>query len=451
MLAAACLFASLASAAHCIPARWPSGRPKSLELLEGSPINAVLLEPAHWNRSFVEAARRRHVAVLGVIHPGGSVPALARRAAQFGMAAVVLDGDFSRAGAAAAKAGLPVIELPARQKILSAGDAMVTGTAQALWPGIQIEHGGKVSTGPSSAPWIDTNTGFLRFLSAATPSVIWLGERPPPGNVIPVRRYLLAIADAAIVNARWIVSLDRDFERRLLRRESTALQDWNQINGYLRYFESHSEWRDTKQFGTFAVLEDAAGGGLLSAGLLDMLSVLHKTARPIAARRLDAGELENAQIVLNAASSLDGRERSLLEEYGRSRGKLLEPPPGWYFPPVATEQIRPTPQQADAIQPLWESTYDATLRGNFGARTFNTSTIIFTIRASGDSKKLIVHLLNYADYISEDIAVQVTGLWRTARLYAPGEPAHDLPVYPVRDGTGVDISKIDLLGSLVFE
>lgn len=451
MLAAACLLASLAGAVHCIPARWPSGHPKSLELLEDSPINALLLEPAHWNRPFIEAAQRRHVAVLGAIHPGGNIPALTRRAARFGLAAIVLDGDFSRAEAAAAEASLPVIELPARQKILSADDAVVTGTSQALWPGIQIEHGGKVSTGPSSAPWIDTNTGFLRFLSAATPSAIWLGERPPPGNVIPVRRYLLAIADAAIVNARWIVSLDRDFERRLLRRESTALRDWGQINDYLRYFESHSEWRDTKQFGTFAVLQDAAGGGLLSAGLLDMLSVLHKTARPIAARRLDAGELENTQVVLNAASSLHERERSLLDEYGHSRGKLLNPPPGWHFPPVAMEQIAPTPKQVEAIQPLWESTYDATLRKNFGARTFNTSTIIFTIRASSDGKKLIVHLLNYADYLSEDIAVQVKGAWKTVRLYAPGETARDLPVYPVQDGTGADIAKIDLLGSLVFQ
>lgn len=453
MIAAVCIIAGLAS---CIPARWPTGDPKSLGLLDDSPINALLLEPSSWNAEFSKRAAQRHIAVLGVIHPRRDAAAAASKAFHLGLNALVLDGDFPEGlldavRAEASRNKLPVIELPARQRISLDKSELVAGTSEALWPGIEIEHGGKVSTGPSSAPWIDTNTGFLRFLSAATPAPIWLGERPPPGNVFPAPRYLLAIADAAVVNARWIVALDNDLGKRLLARQPQALDAWRQINGYLRYFEDHPEWRSARQFGEFAVVQDVSSGGLLSAGLLDMLSVLHKSARPLPAHDVDSDHLQNTSVVLNATGSLSTSQKADLARFARTGGKLLNPPGGWSFPPVSPDQMTPTRKQVDAIQPLWEITYDATLRRNFGARTFNTSTIIFTIRAAPDGKKLLVHLLNYADYVSEDIAVQVTGTWKKARLYVPGEPPRDLSVYPVQDGTGVDVSKIGILGTLVIE
>ena len=125
--------------------------------------------------------------------------------------------------------GLPpnlfVVELTNRGRIPIDRRHAVVGTSQALWPGIEIEHGGKVSTGPSSAPWIDTNTGFLRFLSEATSATIWMGEQPPRGNVFPVQRYALAVADAAVTNARWVVSVDEDFAKRLFARETRALEE----------------------------------------------------------------------------------------------------------------------------------------------------------------------------------------------------------------------------------
>lgn len=456
MLAALCLLSGLVNLSGCVPARWPSGDPKSLTLLNDSPLNTLLLESRHWSLRFSRAAASRHIAVLGVIHPGSGAEALTHRAARDHLDGVVLDGAFAQplrnaVRAEATRQKLAVIELPARQEISLDPREPVAGTSDALWPGIEIEHGGKVSTGPSSAPWIDTNTGFLRFLSAATSAPVWIGQRPPPGNIFPVQRYLLAVADAAIANARWIVALDAGLEQSLLARQPQALEAWRQINGYLRYFEDHPEWRAANQFGQFAVVQDIASGGLLSAGLLDMLSVLHKTARPVPARNLDDGSLRNTSVVLNATGSLNPSQKESFARFIQTGGKLFNPPSGWSFPAVSAHQITPTPKQVDAIQPLWELTYDATLRKNFGARTFNTSTIIFTIRAAADGKQLVLHLLNYADYVSEDIAVQVTGTWKKATLYRPGEAPRNLPVYPVQDGTGMDVNKIGILGTLLIE
>jgi hypothetical protein len=130
-----------------VPARWGSGDPKTLDILRGGTVNCLLLEAENWNGKFVESAGSRHLAILGN--------------------GIVMEGDFDRtvANAVRTEAGkLTVIELPSRGRMRLDSDDPVIGASQALWPGIEIQHGGTVSTGPTSAPWINTNTGFLRFV-----------------------------------------------------------------------------------------------------------------------------------------------------------------------------------------------------------------------------------------------------------------------------------------------
>jgi len=40
----------------CVPARWFSGDPKSLELLTGSPVSCLLVEKQNWTLPLVDAA-----------------------------------------------------------------------------------------------------------------------------------------------------------------------------------------------------------------------------------------------------------------------------------------------------------------------------------------------------------------------------------------------------------
>ena len=436
--------ALLVGFADWVPARWPSGNPDSLRLLQDAVVNCLLLEPANWNPSFLKSASNRHIAVLGVVHSAADT----RRAAALKLNGIVMEGDLD----VPSPRGLLVIRLSSRRRMKLDGSGPIIGTTQGLWPGIEVEHGGTVSTGPTSAPWINTNTGFLRFVTAATSSVIWLGERPPPRTVIRVERYGLAISDAAIAGARWIVSLDDDLEGRLLREEPSAIAAWKQINHYLRYFEDKPEWRVYRPYGQLAVLQDRLSGGLLSSGLLDMLAVQHTAARALPSGNLTPQALHDARVVLNVdADSLATQQKQDLAEFAASGGKLVNPPPGWSFPETGPEQITPTRKQMDHIQPIWEVTYNATVRKNFGARTFNTSSIIFDVRARPDGKSLLVHLLNYTDYDSEDIAVQVLGAWRRARFYSPDRPARELPVYPVKDGTGIDIDRVTVVGTVVVD
>jgi hypothetical protein len=439
-----------------VPARWGSGDPKTLVLLRGRIVNCILLEAENWNSGFIDTAAKRLIVTLGVIHPGDRAMEQTQLALKLKLNGIVLEGDFERtvADRIRSEAGgkLVIIELPIRARMRLDSQDPIIGTSQALWPGIESQHGGTVSTGPTSAPWINTNSGFLRFVEAATKSTVWLGERPPPNTVLPADRYAVAIADAAIAGARWIVALDRDLEARLFAGDARALDTWKQINAWLRYFEDKREWRDYRPYADLAIVEDTGSGGLLSSGLLDMLAVQHTAARALPTRHLSSESLHGARVVLNVdAASLAKQQRKDLDDFTSSGGKVVNPPAGWRFPDVAAGAMTPTRREMDRIQPVWEATYNATVRKNFGARTFNTSSIIFDVRARADAKSILVHLLNYTDYPAEDIALQVLGTWQRARLYTPEAPVRELPVYPVKDGTGIDISRIAVMGTVVVE
>ena len=68
--------------------------------------------------------------------------------------------------------------------------------------------------------------------------------------------------------------------------------------------------------------------------------------------------------------------------------------------------------------------------------------------ATPDVKSLLIHLVNYVDVPAETITVQVLGEWKHATLYRPGMPPVDLPLYPIKDGTGVDIDRIPVFATL---
>jgi hypothetical protein len=416
-------------------------------------VNCILVEHSNWTPALLRAARQQHIATFGVIHPGAQSVEQAKEAARLKLDGVVLEGEYDSLALEQVRAvvdELTVVGLPSRGRMrLDAGDA-ITGTWQGLWPGIQIEHGGGSATaGPTSTPWINTNTGFLRFARAATDSSIWVGERPPQGVVFPVNRYCLAVADAAMAGARWIVSVDADLERRLLAGERNALKGWKQIENYVRYFEDKSEWRKYRPYSQLAVVQDPASGGLLSGGMLDLLSVLHKAARPVPTSRLNPGDLQSVRVVLNLeADALSSRQKGDLEQFARAGGVLVNPPAGWRFPSISAEQTTPDRLQLDKMQPLWEAAYDVTVRRNFGVRTFNTASVLFQLLAEPGGKSLLVHLVNYADYAAEDVTVQVLGQWRRARLYNPEGETKELPLYPVADGTGVDIDRIGVVATL---
>jgi hypothetical protein len=140
-----------------------------------------------------------------------------------------------------------------------------------------------------------------------------------------------------MAGARWIIALDADLERRLLARESEALAAWMHIQTHIRYWDN-PEWREYRRYSQLLPVQDVRSGGLLSGGILDLLSVLHTSARPAPTRRLGASSLRGARVVLNLdAESISAQQNDDLQTFVRAGGTVVNPPAGWRFPEISEQ------------------------------------------------------------------------------------------------------------------
>lgn len=440
-----------------VPARWVSSDPKSLDLLNQTPINCLLLERPQWNGAFAQEAAKHNVAIMAVIHPGGDPLEAARQANGLHFAGVVLEGNFEPAAAASvrrvlADSNIKLVELTTRNHMrFGAGDPVI-GTFQGLWPGVRVEEHGAVQSGPSGAPWIDTNTGFLRFVHAATDSTVWMSYRPPPKTVVSVTRYLQAIGDAALTGARWVVALDDDFSRRLLARDAGALKDWKQIVLHLQYFEDHKDWRTLKAHSELAIVEDAQSGALLSGGVLDMIAVKHTPVRPVPYAKIAPPTFDGVKMTVDVdPSALSEAQKAVLKAFTRSGGTLLSGPPNWQFQSVKDESITLEKADLDKLDEIWKELNSLTGRQNLGARLFNVSSMLSNLLETPDHKQVVLQLVNYSDFPVESLTAHILGTFHKARLYQPGQPPQNIEVYPVDEGSGLDIDKMGTVATVVIE
>jgi hypothetical protein len=343
---------------------------------------------------------------------------------------------------------LQVVELPPRREIKFDTPSAVAGTYQGLWPGINIQDD-KAKAAPTGAPWIDTNTGFLRFLRALTTKPVWIANTPPPKTVVPVARYIQAIGDAAIAGARWVAAFDDDFSKRLLAGEPAALRDWKRIAEHLRFYENN-QWANLEPAGQFALVQDAAGGALLSGGILDMIATRHTPVRAIPVPTLSDNRMRGSKVAVNVdPTALDDERKQVLRRFTSGGGMLLSGPPGWKF--SGSDAITVSKDDVEKLDGIWREVNSVIGRRNLGARLFNVSSMLSNLVGTPAGDKLVLHLVNYSGYPVENITVHLLGEYKKAAFYTPGAPVRELKPYSIEEGTGIDIDKIDVVGALVTE
>ncbi len=444
----------IAAAPDWVPARWQSADPASLDLVAQTPVNCVLVDKPSWSQSFMKAAASRGIAALAVVQPGPNAGTLAREAAGMGAAGIVLEGNITDADRDRLSGiKIPIVELTPRSGMrLNDPPLGIAGTYQGLWPGVRAQENGEAQSGPSGAPWIDTNAGFLRFVRASTHAVIWLANRPPEKTVIPVRRYLDAIADAEMNGARWVIALDGNFNRQLLAHDAKAVAGWKQIGAELAYYESHRQWRALPPHSKLAIIEDVQSGALLSGGVLDMIVVKHTPVIPVPPRELAGASLKKASMAVDVdPSALTPQESVNLKAFTHSGGTLLSGVSQWKFPPPEPGQITLNEKDVAKLDEIWKQVNNMIGRMNLGARLFNVSSMLSNLLDAGDGKSVVLQLVNYTDFPVDSITAHVLGNYKHARLYEPGMPPKDLDVYPVEEGTGVDIDKVDVSATVVLD
>ncbi|MFN7918820.1 MAG: hypothetical protein U0Q16_01915 [Bryobacteraceae bacterium] len=441
------------AAADLIPARWSSSDSQSLDLVKQTPINCLLLEPSRWSKPFSEAAEKSGIATFGLIHATDDTKELATRAKAAGLSGIVLEGKFDPSPAPALRdSGLLVVEMGPRARIQFDSASPILATNQGVWPGINTVED-KTKAAPSGGPWIDTNAGFLRFFRVSTKAQVWMGYVPPANQVIPAARYLQAIADAAIVGAKWVLALDPGFEKRLLARDVATLKDWKKIGDTLAfYWVEHKDWQPMEIYGKLALVQDVNSGGLISGGILDMITVKHTPVRPVTPPKLSDAEMKLAKMAVNVdPARLTPEQKEILRTFTRGGGTLLNAPPGWKFPPAQDDKITLGEEEIKVIDQIWKEVNSMTGRHNLGARLFNVSSVLSNMVTPATGKPLVLHLVNYSDYPVENVAVHLLGKFAKAKIHEPGSAGRDLAIYEHEDGSGVDLEKLSSIATLVIE
>ena len=204
----------------------------------------------------------------------GDIAAEAKKA---GLTGLAVEGSLS-----AGKVDMPVVELTNRAEMKFGSDAHILATKQGMWPGIRAEQDGLIAA-PTGAPWIDTNTGFLRYARVSTHAAIWIAERVPEKKHLLVTAYLAAIGDAGMTGARWVLDFDDEFAKGLTKGDATALKNWALIVQHVKFYEDHKELRGYAMRSTLALVEAPESGALISGGVLDMMATKHTPVTPIPA------------------------------------------------------------------------------------------------------------------------------------------------------------------------
>ena len=449
--------AVLAILPSLVPARWTSSDPATLDLVRMTPVNCVLLEQPQWSKPFNEEAAKHGLTTLAVIRPQPDAVPSATRALELRFDGAVLEGNFEASQRLAlldllSAKKVPVVEIGLRSQMKFDGAAPVIGTYQGVWPGIQVEEDGKAKAAPSGAAWIDTNTGFLRFVAASTSSTMWIANQPSKGLMYPPERYIQAVADAAMTGARWVIAFDESFTRKLLARDPKTLDGWRRIGKVLEYFESHKDWRSAEPFARLALVEDTDSGALLSGGILDMIATRHTPVRPVPKRRLDPATLASSTMAVNVdPESLNPDQKEALKAFTRAGGTLLTGPPGWKFPVLKGDQITLERDDLKKLDDIWRELNSLTGRKNLGARLFNVSSMLSNITEVRARDQVLVYLVNYSDYPVENVTVHVLGDYRSAVLErADGSPLR-IDGYAVEDGTGYDLDRVATVATLILQ
>ena len=252
--------------------------PATLALLEGTPINCLLVtwsaganavaeqEQRRLVTGYAREARGRRIAVLGVVYPGSDVGAAASSALAAGLDGLVLEGAFPESARFAEQARramgeknrAPVVfPMAGLEQHWRGAQGAVLAVSDSIWPGVRTLSEKGVTSGPSGDPWLDSNGWRVRSLRSRTDGrPVWLGhwpEKPRPNS------YPRAVADAAMAGGRWIVTLDDELRVGLFQKQPAALATWRQGAAYIKFFEDHAEWRRFLPRARLAVMLDAAG------------------------------------------------------------------------------------------------------------------------------------------------------------------------------------------------
>jgi hypothetical protein len=450
--------------------------PATLNLLKGTPINALLVTFSIGAASDAEArqqqlvgtyarmARERGLAVLGVVHPGADSLAVAAGAVESQLDGLVLDGEFPAGFAAKVESALrarnsaaPVVQI--WRDVASARAAHVSLFAvEGVRPSARNLADLGIRAGPSAEPWIESNIWLVKSLRLGPEwRPIWINQQPNPGLL---GDYVRCVADAAVAGGRWIVAPDDDLRSRLFRMEAGALGTWRNIATYLKFAEDHAGWRSFLPYGNVGIIADADGKDPeVSNEYLNLVTRRQVPYRLIARPALSQESLVSFRAVLAPDLAAPTRaERILLNDFA-DKGGLVVAGPWWGSAPkndpfveiqigkgraVVYKDEPPEPESVskDLVELLEPDVV--------GLSVFNVPSVISYV--STREKQALIQVLNYATLPSNRVTIRFNGNFNTARFYTPEYAPINLPVHAAGNNhTELLIPQLATWGAVLLE
>jgi hypothetical protein len=356
--------------------RWPGSwrNPSALTLLEGSPIDALLIAPTPDLASIRSQARDKG---LHVFSPGQSPP------------------DVT--------------------------------TIQGVWPGIKVSRGSDAAeAGPTGVPWVDSNIWAARRAEALHPNTrIWIEAAPPTDRFITADSYRMAVADCASGGARWVIALDRSLAADLAAHKPSAQKPWQAILRSAAFFAAHDAWSAYTQVAVVGLVSDFSGDNEFFTGeLLNLIDRAGQPAKPLVKGHADFHGLTALIYVDHAPPSTALRDR--IADFVRAGGMLIatvlpageslaSPLDGYALYASGKGKIavaRSAPE--DPYQFANDCVVLVSHRQDL-VRFWNGGATGFSYTASPDGKKAVVHLLFYTSRGPDAATVWVAGAYNGVR------------------------------------
>ena len=504
-LALALIFASGSACcatdpAGWIPARWEGGplelsrraenktdastrtaigrwyEPATLDLLDGTPINCLLVSFSAGAESEVERkqqqvvkeyarlAHKRGISLVGLIYAGADPQTVAAAAMDADLDGVAIEGETSggfpekletalRAKGSAALV-IPIVRDAARARTSNASLLAVEGV-RPIARNLADEG---IRAGASAEPWIDSNIWLVRsFRLRAAWRPVWIDQRPNPSSE---GDYVRCVADAAVAGGRWIVALDDELRMKLLRKDAQALATWRSIGTYLRFAEDHAEWRSFVPYGNLGMILDTAGENPdIANEYLNLVARRQVPYRVVPRCELNAASLAGFRAVLAVdLASPTETERSVLRAFAENGGLVVAGP--WWGDapkddayaelPLGKGRVAVYKEDPPNPETVARDLVDLLEPEVMGLSVFNVPTAISY--ASTRGKRVLVQLLNYAGKPIERVTLRFNGNFKVARLYTPEGGSADLAPRPAANGrTEVLIPKLAAWGAVLLE
>jgi hypothetical protein len=452
-------------------------QPATLELLQGTPINCLIVDWAYGEPEdlaqmqalgpLLEAGHRLGISFVGKVGAKAGSGAAIAAARATGFSAVMLEE------APGQSSDLPAILQFPRDKVAWEIASTIFSSRENVWPGVSLEtmQGDTAVAGPTGIPWVNSNGWFSLLAAELAPGkTLWLDFDPPDAsNVLHPARYDLAIADSQAYGSRWIISLDDNLRAALPKGNAQAKGVWEKICETLAFFESHREWEAFKPRGILAVISYFRGeNAYLSGEVLNLLNRRGVQFQIVERSRSLAAPTKGLKAILWLDNEVPGAEqRMMLLDFARQGGLVIA---STYWGPADVKPVKKGPPfqykmynvgtgqiavAEEGFQDPYQVAVDTHLlvsRRNDLVRLYNPEATNCHASVDPSHRKRLVQVLNYSSEPADSVTLWVNAHVGSARLWRPGtKAALTLEGVPAGRGTDFALPQLPVYWALEFE